>query len=419
MKWAAVKAIAELTKQPVPELVLKAYGVRAMKFGNDYLIPKPLDPRLITAISPAVAKAAMDSKVSRIEIDDWDNYSLELEHRIGIDHRLMSRIISRARGNPKKVVFAEADDVTILKAAQMALDERVAEPILMGNRKRISRLIDENELADLSNCQIIDPHEEEDRRHEFAQLFFEQRQRKGMTYNLAKKTMTSRNYFGAMMVNLGHADALISGLTVDYPKTILPALQIIGMEEGVNRVAGMYIISGNKGNYFFADTTVNLDPNEDEIVDIIGLTARAVRFFDAEPRIAGLSYSNFGSAKGKVPEKMAKAVAMAKERWPDLKIDGDLQANVALNKGLLQENYPFSDLAETAANTLVFPNLESGNIAYKIMMEMGGSEGIGPILMGMKKSVHVLQVGSSVRDVFNMAAISVVDAQTAETRARI
>lgn len=416
MKLAAVHAIANLAKQIVPEMVLKAYGLKSLRFGSDYLIPKPIDPRLITAISPAVARAAIDSGVARQRIEDWQEYEIQLQERIGLDHRLISRMVVRARQDPKKVIFAEADDVTILKAAQMALDEGIAQPILMGKREKIQQLIEESELEALCDCEVIDPHEHEEKRHEFAEQFFKMRQRKGMTYHLAKKAMISRNYFGAMMVNQGQADALISGLSNDYPRTIVPALQIIGVEEGIDRVAGVYIMSTKKGNYFFADTTVNLDPTEDELVDIIGLTARAVRFFDAEPRIAGLSYSNFGSAKGSVPKKMAAAMKKAKERWKDIVMDGDIQANVALNKDLLLENYSFSDLAGTTANTLIFPNLESGNIAYKLLMEMGGAEAIGPVLMGMKKSVHVLQVGSTVRDVFNMTAIAVVDAQTVEKR---
>ncbi len=417
MKLAAVKAIADLAKEAVPEMVLKAYGQNNMKFGPEYLIPKPLDPRLITAISPAVAKAAMDTGVARIDIPDWDKYSLELQERIGIDQRLISRIITRARRNPKRVVFAESDDVNILKAAQMAYDEGVAIPILLGNVDRIRKLIEVNELDGLKECNIIDPYQEEEKVEEFALAFFKKRQRKGVTMKMARKSMTrSRNHFGCMMVEKGQADAFISGLSNDYPKTVLPALQIIGVEPGVNRVAGMYIISNNKGNFFFADTTVNLNPNAEELVDIIGLTSRVVKFFDTEPRMAMLSYSNFGSASGEVPEKAAKAVKMAKEKWPNLIIDGDIQANTALNKELIQENYPFSDLAKNPANTLIFPDLASGNIAYKLLMELGGAEAIGPVLMGMNKSVHVLQVGSTVRDIFNMVAISVVDAQLNEKR---
>ncbi len=409
MKLAAVNAIAALAKQPVPEMVLKAYASATMKFGKEYLIPKPLDPRLITTISPAVAKAAIDSGVARTGIEDWDKYNEALLDRIGVDQRLISRVIVRARKDPKRVVFAEADDINILKAAQMAIDEGVAIPILLGNKKVISEMIRENELDGLESCQIIDPVAEDNK--EFANKLYEKRQRKGVTLRMAKKLMVSRNYYGAMMVEMGQADALISGLSNDYPKTILPALQIIGVANHVNRVAGMYILSSGKGNFFFADTTVNLNPDAEQLVDIIGLTKNAVRFFDTEPSIAVLSYSNFGSARGEVPAKTAQAVKLAKERWPDLIIDGEVQANIALNRQLLKENYPFSILASHPPNTFIFPDLDSGNIAYKLLMELGGSEAIGPILMGMNKPVHVLQVGSSVREIFSMVAIAVVDAQ--------
>ncbi|MFZ9045303.1 MAG: NADP-dependent malic enzyme [Cyclobacteriaceae bacterium] len=410
MKLAAVRAIAKLAKEPVPEMVLKAYGAKSLKFGREYLIPKPLDSRLISTISPAVANAAIKTGVARTEISDWQAYEQELLERIGIDQRLISRLVSRARRDPKRVVFAEADDLTILKAAQMSYDEGIAIPILLGNQKRISKMIKEHDL-DMPDVQVIDPHDNPEKRHEYAQQFFVMRKRKGITYHLAKKNMTSRNYYGAMMVRNGEADALISGLTNDYPRTLKPALQIIGVEEGISRVAGMYIVNNSRGNFFFADTTVNLNPTEDQLLDIIGLTARAVKFFDATPNIAALSYSNFGSAAGETPKKMAKAVAKAKEKWPDLIIDGDIQANVAMNRDLLREHYPFSDLAVNPANTFIFPNLESGNIAYKLLMEMGGAEAIGPILMGMNHPVHVLQLGSSVREVFNMVSIAVVDAQ--------
>ncbi len=415
MKMAAVKALAALTKQPVPEVVLKAYGEKSLRFSRNYLIPKPFDPRLITAVSPAVAKAAIASGVARSTIDDWNAYKLELEERIGTDSRLISRIAEIAKRDPKRVVFAEADDPVILQAAQMVRDEGIAHPILLGKKEKIDALISENEL-DLQGVEIINPQEELDKVEAYAKIYFEKRQRKGINWKMAKKNMQSRNFFGAMMVELGEADALISGLSNDYPRTILPALQIIGVEPGVNRVAGLYIISNEKGNFFFADTSVNLDPSAEELVEIIGLTSRVVRFFDHEPHIAALSYSNFGSAKGQTPNKVAKAVEIAKKRWPELTIDGDIQANVALNKELLQEHYPFSSLSKTGANTLVFPNLDSGNIAYKLLMELGGAEAIGPILMGMNKTVHVLQQGTSARGVFNMVAIAVVDAQNINNR---
>ncbi|MEP1096289.1 MAG: NADP-dependent malic enzyme [Cyclobacteriaceae bacterium] len=410
MKLAAVKSIADLAKEQVPDMVLKAYGTSNMRFGKEYLIPKPMDPRLITTISPAVAKAAMETKVAGKEITDWKQYEDELLERVGLDQRLVSRLVSRAKRNPKKVVFAEADHVNILKAAQLTLDSGIGQPILMGKRQIIDKLIKENDLEAISECEVIDPHEHPGKVEEFAEQFSLQRRRKGMTMHMARKAMTSRTYYGMMMVEKGEADVLISGLSNDYPKTVLPALQIVGTEEGVNRVAGMYIVNTSRGNFFLADTSVNVNPTAEELVEIIGLTSRSVKFFDTEPKMAALSYSNFGSAKGEVPQKVSKAVHLAKERWPDLVIDGDIQANIALNKKLLEKLYPFSDLAGHQVNTLIFPDLQSGNIAYKTMMEIGGAEVIGPILMGMNKSVQVLQLGSTVREIYNMVAIAVVDA---------
>ncbi len=413
MKMAAVHALVKLAREPVPEIVLKAYGSRSMKYGKNYLIPKPLDPRLITTISPAVAKAAMDSNVAQKHIDDWDKYELELKKRVGIDQSLLSRIVTRARKKPKKVVFAEADDVNVLKAAQLVVDEGIAVPILLGSRSRINEIIEECEL-ELGNCHIINPLIEKEKVRDYAKKYFDIRQRKGVTLSSALDTMVDRNYFGAMMVECDEADALISGRSSKYPKTILPALEIIGIKGDIKRVAGMYIINTKKGTYFFSDTTVNIDPTVDELIDIIGLTARTVKYFDAEPHIAMLSYSNFGSAKGETPQKVSQAVKKAKLLWPDLIIDGDIQANVALNGELLSEHYPFSELNGKTPNTLIFPNLAAGNIGYKLVMDLGGSEAIGPILMGMKKSVHVLQFGSSVREIFDMVAIAVVDAQQHE-----
>lgn len=415
MKLAAVKALAELAKEPVPDLVNKAYGDQKISFGRTYLIPKPLDPRLITTLSPAVAKAAMDSGMARKNIEDWDQYHFELQQRIGIDQKLMSRIISRARQNPKKVVFAEADNYKILKAAQILLDEGIAEPILLGRKDTIQSLIEEHSL-DLGDCKIINPTDEKETRNQYGDILFEKRQRKGITQFEARRLMKERNYYGAMMVELGHADALISGLTMDYGVTIRPALQVIGVEDGVNRVAGMYIMVNKSGTYFFADTTVNLDPTADDLVDIVGLAASRVRFFDIEPRVALLSYSNFGAGKGAVPTKAAKATELAKKKFPDMVIDGEVQGNIAINTKLLQEHYPFSSLAKDGANTLIFPDLASGNIAYKLVHEIGGTEAIGPILMGMKKPVHVLQLGSSVREIVNVVAIAVVDAQVYQER---
>jgi malate dehydrogenase (oxaloacetate-decarboxylating)(NADP+) len=413
MKLAAVHALAELAKESVPDMVVKAYGTDIIKFGREYLIPKPLDPRLITTISPAVAKAAMDSGMAKHPITDWLAYNIELQKRIGIDQKLMSRVIDRAKKNPKRVVFAEATHPKILKAAEVLKDEGIAHPILLGNRQEILDLIKEHQL-DLLDCPIIHPREEAETVERYSKVFYEKRQRKGLTYTDSVRLMRDRNYFAAMMVELGDADALVSGLTKDYPKTILPSLQIIGTGEGVNRVAGMYIITNKRGTFFFADTTVNVDPNAKELAEIIELTAHGVKFFDLEPRIGVLSYSNFGSAKGDIPEKTREAVRIAKQKNPDLIVEGDMQANMALNTDIQQENYPFSALAKQAANTLIFPNLAAGNIAYKLLMEIGGAEAIGPILLGMKKPVHILQLGSSIRDIVNMAAIAVVDAQLHE-----
>lgn len=410
MKMAAITALTELAKEPVPDLVSKAYGKKSMAFGRDYLIPKPLDPRLITAISPAVAKAAMDSGVSRSKISDWDLYHEDLQKRIGIQHELASRMISRAKKDPRKVVFAEADNYKILKAAEIIMEEGIAKPILLGNREHIKELTETYNL-ELGDCQIIDTSEEEKTTEAYGKVLYEKRKRKGLTFYEGKKLMRERNYFGAMMVDQGEADAFISGLTKDYPKTIIPALQVIGTKPEVHKVAGMYIIVNKKDSYFFADTTVNVNPTAEDLVDIIGLTANAVKFFNVEPRMAVLSYSNFGSSKGAVPAKAARATALAKEKFPDLIIDGDIQANVALNVEVLQSNYPFCEIAEKGANTLIFPDLGSGNIAYKLLMEIGGSEAIGPILMGMNKPVHVLQLGSSIREIVNMVAIAVVEAQ--------
>ncbi len=409
MKLAAVKAIAQLAKEPVPELVSKAYGGDHLSFGPTYLIPKPLDPRLITTISPAVAKAAMESGVARTHIKDWEHYRLELLERIGIHEGLMSAVINRARRDPKRVIFVEADDMKVLKAVQMVMQQGIAKPILLGEENVIKSIAEENQI-DLEDAVIIDPNKIDP--EPYARVLYEKRKRRGLTYRDCVKKMRGRNYLGSAMLELGEGDALISGRTRDYPDTIRPALQIVGVRPDVSKVAGMYIINNKRGSFFFADTTVNVDPDIDDLLDIVNSTVKAVRFFNVEPRVAMLSYSNFGSAGGDIPDKMAKATALAKERWPNLVIDGEIQANMAVNTELQKEIYPFSKLAESGANTFIFPNLISGNVSYKLLMELGGAEAIGPVLLGMNKPVHILQLGSSVRDIYNMVAISVVDAQT-------
>lgn len=411
MKLAAVKAIADLAKETVPEMVNKAYGESQLKFGKDYLIPKPLDPRLITRISPAVAKAAMDSGVAKHPIKNWVEYENELLQRMGIDQRLISRIINRAAKDPKKVVFVEADNLKILRAAQQAKDDGIAFPILLGNSQKINHLINENDL-DLADCQILDPHQEPEMCEEYGNLLYEKRKRKGVTKYMAPKMMRDRNYFAAAMVELGKADVMISGLTRDYPKTIIPALSVIGPDKEFNRVAGMYILINKSGVFFLSDTTIHRDPSVDQLVEIIGLTARTVKNFDMDPRIAILSYSNFGSTDGKVPAKTREAVRIAQEKYPELNIEGEMQANVAVNPEIQAEHFPFSSLKEEGANTLIFPDLSSGNIAYKLLQELGGMDSIGPILMGMNKPVHILQQGSTIREIINMVAVGVVDAQS-------
>lgn len=410
MKLAAVYALAELAKEPVPEIVSKAYGKESLSFGKKYLIPKPFDPRLITCISPAVAKAAISSGTANDSIEDWPGYAVELQKRIGIDQKFISVVINRAKRDPKRIIFAEANDPRVLMAAEIVKTENIGQPILLGNKSKILPLIDELNL-DLHDCPFIDVYERDKQREQYGQLLWEKRQRKGISLYEATKKMQDRNYFGAMMLEMGEADALISGLTKSYPQTIRPSLQIIGVEEGYSRVAGMYIIHSKRGTFFFSDTTVSVDPSPEELVDIIALTARAVRLFNIEPRVAALSYSNFGSSKGKVPDKMRRAVELTHEKHPDLIIDGDIQANVALSSEIMEEMYPFSKLVDSEANTFIFPDLASGNIAYKLMIEIGGFEAIGPILLGTRKPVHILQPGSTIRDIVNMSAIAVVDAQ--------
>lgn len=414
MKIAAVRAIADLAKKPVPEAVNLAYNQKNITFGKDYIIPKPLDYRLITHVAPAVAKAAMESGVARYPITDWEGYKEELKKRLGLDDKLMRAVSVKAKGNPKRVVFAEADNYKILKAAQIVKDEGIAHPILLGDLEKIQKLIQEHNLDNLSDVKMIDPRYDEELCIQYGQTLYEKRKRRGISLYEAKKLMRDRNYFGAMMVELGEADALISGLTKNYPATIRPALQIIGMDENVKKVAGMYLMLTKQGPIFLADTTVNINPSVDDLVDITTIVAKSVQKFNITPRVAMLSYSNFGSSETENPIKVREAVQKLHEKCPDLIVDGEMQANFALNANLLKDNYPFSTLVGEAANTLIFPNLDSGNAAYKILQEIGGAEAVGPILIGMKKPVHILQLGSSVREIVNMITIAVVDAQSKE-----
>lgn len=412
MKLAAVKALAELTKKPVPDIVNVAYNEKSLQFGPTYIIPKPIDPRLLVTVAPAVAKAAMDSGVAKYPIKNWDAYENELYKRLGSDDNLLRYIINKAKQAPKRVIFAEAENLKILKAAQIVNDEGIAIPILLGKKEKINALIEEHGLQ-LENIQIIDPKCDsmEDKRYEYGQKFFEKRQRKGYNLYEAKKVMRERAYFGSMMLANGEADALISGITRKYQDMLRPALQIIGMKKEVKRVAGMYMMLTKKGPIFFADASVNFNPTEDELVDITVLAAKEVENFNIKPRIAMLSYSNFGSSDSAEAILVRNAVAKLKTTHPELIVDGEMQASVAFNQELMKENYPFSALVNEAPNVFIFPNLSAGNIAYNLLQEIGGAEAIGPILLGLNKPVHVLQLGSTVRQIVNMVAISVVEAQ--------
>ena len=412
MKLAAVKALAELAQTPVPDIVNLAYNTNNISFGPTYIIPKPLDPRLLSTVAPAVAKAAIESGVAQKPIQDWDGYVNDLNKRLGLDNQVMRILGNKAKKDPRRIVFAEADNVKILKSAQVVLEEGIGYPILLGDENKI-RLIAQTNGIDIEDIPIFDPRSDamEEKRNQYGELFFQKRQRKGFNFYESKKVMKDRNYFGCMMVETGDADAMISGLVKNYPDTIRPALHCIGLEEGVNRIAGMYLMLTKRGPIFLADTTVNFNPTAEELAEITLLAAREIRNFNIIPRIAMLSYSNFGSSNSPEAKLVAEARKLVKQKMPSLVVDGEMQAAVAFNNEILKENYPFSELVDKDVNTLIFPNLSSGNIAYNLLKEVGQSDAIGPVLLGLKKPVHVLQLGSSVRNIVNMAIIAVVDAQ--------
>ncbi|MFN8249108.1 MAG: NADP-dependent malic enzyme [Ferruginibacter sp.] len=413
MKLAAVKALAELTKSAVPDIVTLAYNEKNMSFGPNYIIPKPLDPRLLATVAPAVAKAAIESGVSRVNIEDWDAYTIELNKRLGLDNQLSRVIGNKARRDPKRVVFADAENIKILKAAQLVLDEKVGYPILLGDEKKITEIAQANAI-DLDDMPIINPKADdtEEMRKQFGELFFSKRQRKGVNRYEAYKLMKERNHFGCMMVETGEADCMISGLSRNYPDTIRPAIQIIGTEDGVKKIAGMYLLFTKRGPLFLADTTVNFNPTAEELAEITLLVAKEVKQFNIVPKVAMLSYSNFGSSSSPEANLVRHAREIVKQKDPNLVCDGELQGILAFNKEILKDNYPFTELVNGEVNTLIFPNLAAGNIAYNLLQEVGGADSIGPILLGLKKPVHVLQLGSSIRSIFNMVVIAVVDAQS-------
>ncbi|WP_340065088.1 NADP-dependent malic enzyme [Ascidiimonas aurantiaca] len=418
MKMAAVKALAELAKQPVPEQVNIAYNETRLTFGREYIIPKPFDPRLIAEVPPAVAHAAMETGVAKEPITNWNEYRETLLQRLGNDRKEVRLLHNRARTSPKRVVFAEADQLDVLKAAQITYDEGIAIPVLMGNKETILNLKKEIEFD--AEVQIIDPKTDEcnETKEYYARKYWGARKRRGVTLYDAQKKMRERNYFAAMMVNEGDADALITGYSRSYPSVVKPMLELIGKANGVTKIAAMNLMITERGPMFLADTSINIDPTAKELAKIAQMTAQTIRMFGIDPVIAMLSYTNFGASSNERAAKVKEAVSYLHRHYPDIVVDGELQSDFALNSSMLQKNFSFSKLAGRKVNTLVFPNLDAANITYKLMKELNKAESIGPILLGMRKPVHILQLGSSVDEIVNMTAIAVIDAQEKEKRAR-
>ncbi|MBG6110499.1 malate dehydrogenase (oxaloacetate-decarboxylating)(NADP+) [Flavobacterium sp. CG_9.10] len=419
MKMAAVRALALLAKESVPEQVNVAYGATKLIFGKEYIIPKPFDPRLITIVAPAVAKAAMDSGVALNPITDWKKYEEELLDRLGNDNKMVRLITNRAKTDPKRIVFAEADHLDVLKAAQIVLEEGIGFPILLGNKEIISEL--KEELGFDADVQIIDPKEkeEESRRNKFATKYWSSRQRRGISLLDAQKLMRERNYFAAMMVNEGEADALVTGYSRSYPSVVKPMLQLIEKAHGASLVATTNMMMTSRGPMFLSDTAININPTADDLAKIAIMTAKTAKMFGVEPVIAMISYSNFGSSTNESAGKVREAVAYLHKNHPEMVIDGELQADFALNPEMLKAKFPFSKLAGKKVNTLIFPNLESANITYKLLKELNKVDSIGPIMLGMGKPVHIFQLGASVEEMVNMAAIAVIDAQEKEKKKQI
>ncbi|HCW93730.1 MAG TPA: NADP-dependent malic enzyme [Flexistipes sinusarabici] len=412
MKLAAAKALAELARQDVPESVCKAYGLDKIEFGKDYIIPKPFDPRVLTTVAPAVAKAAIDTGVARVEIKDWDKYKDILESRLSIAKEFTRQIINKARFNPKKIIMSEGDYEKILKASAKIVEEGFATPVILGNEDEIRELADVNNI-NLDECEIIDPTKS-DKLEEYTEQLFQLRQRKGMTRVEAKrKLLKITNYFGAMMIKNGEADCMLTGYSRSYPDSVRPFLETIPLQKDYKSPSGSYFMVFKDKIILCADTTVNIDPDADQLAEIALQSAETWKKFDTDAKIAMLSFTNFGSVRIPRTKKVSDAMKLVKQRQPDLVIDGDMQADTATYEPIAKEAFPFSEI-QGDANTLIFPNLESGNIAYKLLYRVGGGTAIGPILQGFCKSVHVLQRGSDVNEIVNMAAIAVVDAHYKE-----
>lgn len=416
MKMAAVRALALLAKMPVPEQVNIAYGETKLNFGRDYIIPKPFDPRLITIVAPAVAKAAMDSGVAQNPILDWDKYEEELAERLGSDNKMVRLLANRAKTDPKRIIFAEADHLDVLKAAQIVMEEGIGKPILLGNKEIILEL--KEEIGFDVDVPILDPKTKEcdDKRMQYATTFWESRKRRGISLLDAQKWMRERNYFAAMMVNEGEADALVTGYSRSYPTVVKPIMELIDKAPGVSRIATTNMMMTNRGPIFFSDTAINVDPSADDLAKIALMTAKTVRMFGMQPVVAMVSYSNFGSSSNETAVKVRQAVAYLHKYYPDLIVDGEIQADFALNPEMLKDKFPFSKLAGKKVNTLIFPNLEAANINYKMLKELYKVDSVGPIMLGLDKPVHIFQLGASVEEMVNMAAVAVVDAQEKEKR---
>lgn len=411
MKLAAVHALAKLAKETVPEQVNIAYGERKLGFGKDYILPKPFDPRLMTEVPPAVAKAAMDSGVATDPITDWDKYRDELSDRMGSDNKLVRLLINRAKMDPKKVVYTEADQLNVLKAAQIAYEEGIAMPILLGNKEIILEL--KQEIGFDAEVEIIDPKtdEEAERRSRYAAFFWKSRERRGVTLFDAEKLMRDRSYFASMMVLNGEADAMLSGYSRSYPTALKPVLDLIPRVNGVSKVASTNLMLTRRGPVFLSDTAVNPDPTAEEVAKIALMTNHTVRMFGLDPVVAMISFSNFGSSKEETPRKMRQAVNILHKQYPDMVVDGEVQMDFALNQEMLKDKFPFSKLVGKRVNTLVFPNLDAANTTYKMLKELNGATSIGPILLGLDAPVHVFQLGASVDEMVNMTAVAVIDAQ--------
>jgi malate dehydrogenase (oxaloacetate-decarboxylating)(NADP+) len=412
MKMAAVKALAELAKKPVPEQVNIAYSETKLQFGKEYIIPKPFDPRLIGEVPPAVAKAAIDSGVARKEIKDWEAYKSSLLERMGNEDKITRLLMSRAKSNLKRIVYAEADQIDVLKAAQQVYEERIAIPILLGRREIILELMEELDF-DSEHITIIDPKSDEQipDLKKYAKTLWKKRQRKGITLYEAEKLMRERNYFAAMMVVVGDADAMLSGYSRSYAKVLKPILEIIGKEKGINKIAATNLMNTAKGPIFISDTSINIDPNAVELARIAQMTAYTVKMFGIEPHVALVSYSNFGSSGHPSARKIGDAVSYLHKHYPNIKVDGELQVDFALNRKLRHKNFPFSKLKDSLVNTLIYPNLDAANGTYKLLKELNTADSIGPILMGLDKPAHVFQLGASVEEMVNMSAVAAIDAQ--------